>query len=210
MTTDPTTWVDAYGDRLFRYALSRVRDAGSAEDLVQETLLAALKSRERFKGDSSELTWMTGILRNKIFEFYRRQAREVPLLPSDEDADPQSEFFDDRHWKAAFAPRDWGGEPARGRGRDFGPAPLPDALRRRRAGLHPARWRACSRRRSRVSCPTTSPSSCIARAPAPCAGAWKPLRAGGRVVPPVLPRRLEHLPRRSIPDARSACTSAFT
>lgn len=113
MTTDPTTWVDAYGDRLFRYALSRVRDAGSAEDLVQETLLAALESRGRFKGESSELTWMTGILRNKIFEFYRRQAREVPLLPSDEDADPQSEFFDARHWKSSQAPRHWGGEPAR-------------------------------------------------------------------------------------------------
>ena len=113
MTTDPGSWVDAYGDRLFRYALSRVRDEGSAEDLVQETLLAAFGSRDRFKGGSSELTWMTGILRNKIFEFYRRQAREVPLQPSDEDVDPQSEFFDSRHWKPAFAPRDWGGEPAR-------------------------------------------------------------------------------------------------
>lgn len=113
MTSDPTGWVDAYGDRLFRYALSRVRDEGAAEDLVQDTLLAALESRGRFKGESSELTWMTGILRNKLFELYRRQAKEVPLLPSDEDADPQSEFFDARHWKAAAAPRDWGGEPAR-------------------------------------------------------------------------------------------------
>lgn len=113
MTSDPSGWVDAYGDRLFRYALSRVRDEGAAEDLVQETLLAALKSRDRFKGESSELTWMTGILRNKLFELYRRQAKEVPLLPSDEDADPQSEFFDARHWKADSAPRDWGGEPAR-------------------------------------------------------------------------------------------------
>src|SRR3989338_5731223 len=111
MTTDPSGWVDAYGDRLFRYALSRVRDEGAAEDLVQETLLTAYKSRDRFQGASYELTWMTGILRNKIFELYRRQSREVPLLPSDEDADPRSEFFDARHWKAAFAPRDWGGEP---------------------------------------------------------------------------------------------------
>ena len=113
MTTDPSTWVDAYGDRLFRYALSRVRDEGSAEDLIQDALLAAFKSRDRFKGESSELTWMTGILRNKIFEFYRRQAKEVPLAPSDEDLDPESEFFDARHWKPSAAPRDWGGEPAR-------------------------------------------------------------------------------------------------
>ncbi len=109
-TTDPNSWVDAYGDRLFRYALSRVRDAGSAEDLLQDTFLAAYKSRDRYKGESSELTWMTGILRNKIFEFYRRQAKDVPLLPSDEDLDPELEFFSGRHW--SVSPKDWGGEPA--------------------------------------------------------------------------------------------------
>ena len=113
MTTEPSTWVDAYGDRLFRYAVSRVRDEGSAEDLIQDTFLAAFKSRDRFKGESSELTWMTGILRNKIFEFYRRQAKDVPLRTSDEALDPESEFFDARHWSASAAPRDWGGEPAR-------------------------------------------------------------------------------------------------
>ena len=113
MTTEPSSWVDAYGDRLFRYALSRVRDEGSAEDLIQDTLITAFKSRERYKGESSELTWMTGILRNKIFEFYRRQAKETPLLPSDEEMEPESEFFDGRHWAASAAPRDWGGEPAR-------------------------------------------------------------------------------------------------
>jgi RNA polymerase sigma-70 factor (ECF subfamily) len=108
--TDPATWVDAYGDRLFRYALSRVRDTVSAEDLLQETFLTAFKSRDRFKAESSELTWMTGILRNKIFELYRRQAKDVPLLPSDE-SDSVDDFFAGRHW--SVAPRDWGGEPVR-------------------------------------------------------------------------------------------------
>lgn len=111
--SDPSTWVDAYGDRLFRYALSRVRNETSAEDLIQDTLLTGFKSRDSFKGDSSELTWLTGILRNKIFEYYRRQAKEAPLLPSDEEMDPDAEFFDGRHWLASSAPRDWGGEPAR-------------------------------------------------------------------------------------------------
>lgn len=102
--TDPKTWVDAYGDRLFRYALSRVRDQAAAEDLVQETLLAALKSRLAFKGDSSELTWMTGILRNKIFEHYRRQSKETPL---DADDSREDGLFDGRHWTPAEAPREW-------------------------------------------------------------------------------------------------------
>jgi RNA polymerase sigma-70 factor (TIGR02943 family) len=103
--TDPKTWVDAYGDRLFRYALSRVRDQASAEDLVQETFLAALKSRENFKGDSAELTWMTGILRNKIFEHYRKQSKETPLDASDESG--EDALFDGRHWTPAEAPREW-------------------------------------------------------------------------------------------------------
>lgn len=112
-TSDPAAWVDAHGDRLFRYALSRVSDSAAAEDLIQDTFITALKSRDRFKGDSSELTWMTGILRNKIFEFYRRQAKDVPLLASDKEADLEGEFFEGRHWSASSAPRDWGGEPAR-------------------------------------------------------------------------------------------------
>jgi RNA polymerase sigma-70 factor (ECF subfamily) len=113
MTSDPATWVDAYGDRLFRYALSRIRDERAAEDLIQETLLAAFKSRDKFRGDSAELTWMTGILRNKIFEHLRRQSREVPLGP-DEEEDREALLFEGGgHWKAEVAPRDWGADPHR-------------------------------------------------------------------------------------------------
>jgi RNA polymerase sigma-70 factor (ECF subfamily) len=74
--SDPDCWAGLYGQRLTRYALSRLRDSQAAEDLVQETFLTAFKSRARFRGDSAELTWMTGILRNKIFEHFRRQTRE--------------------------------------------------------------------------------------------------------------------------------------
>lgn len=112
MISDPATWVDAHGDRLFRYALSRLRDERAAEDLIQETFLAALRGRDKFKGESSELTWMTGILRNKIFEHLRRQAREVPLASSAEDDEREESLFDGTgHWKEAVAPADWGGEP---------------------------------------------------------------------------------------------------
>ena len=114
MISDPSTWVDAHGDRLFRYALSRIRDESAAEDLIQDTLLTAFKAREKFKGESSELTWMIGILRNKIFEHLRRQSREVPLGRAlEEDGGEREELLFDAtgHWKPAFAPVDWGGEP---------------------------------------------------------------------------------------------------
>jgi RNA polymerase sigma-70 factor (ECF subfamily) len=113
MTSDPATWVDAHGDRLFRYALSRIRDERAAEDLIQDTLITAFKARDKFLGNSSELTWMIGILRNKIFEHLRRQSREVPLVPSDDD-DREGDSFDGTgHWKDAVAPADWGGDPHR-------------------------------------------------------------------------------------------------
>ncbi|MFI5347650.1 MAG: sigma-70 family RNA polymerase sigma factor [Elusimicrobiota bacterium] len=111
MISEPSTWVDAHGDRLFRYALSRIRDERAAEDLIQDVFVVAFKSRDKFKGDSSELTWMIGILRNKIFEHLRKQAREVPLSSPDEDDDREEASFDGRHWSAAAAPRDWGGDP---------------------------------------------------------------------------------------------------
>lgn len=114
-TSAPSGWVDAHGDRLFRYALSRIRDVRAAEDLIQETFLAAFKSRDRFEGASSELTWMIGILRNKIFEHLRRQAREAPLGRIAEDGDaPEAELFNERgHWTDTHGPADWGGEPPR-------------------------------------------------------------------------------------------------
>lgn len=114
MISDPAGWVDAHGDRLYRYALSRIRDERAAEDLIQETLIAAFKSRDRFQGNSSELTWMIGILRNKIFEHLRRQSREVPLGATQENDESEDGVFDgDGHWSAAAAPADWGGEPHR-------------------------------------------------------------------------------------------------
>jgi len=75
--TDPERWVDDYGDALFRYALMRLRDATRAEDVVQEAFLAALRSRERFAGQSSELTWLIGILKNKILDYFRKAGRET-------------------------------------------------------------------------------------------------------------------------------------
>jgi RNA polymerase sigma-70 factor (ECF subfamily) len=112
--SDPATWVDAHGDRLFRYALSRIRDERAAEDLIQDTLVTAFKARDKFQGNSTELTWMIGILRNKIFEHLRRQAREVPLDVSEEGDEREDASFDGTgHWSSAAAPADWGGEPHR-------------------------------------------------------------------------------------------------
>lgn len=75
---DPSRWVDEYGDALFRYAILRVRDAELASDLVQDTFLSALKGIEGFRGGSSVRTWLTGILKHKIIDHYRKNRIEIP------------------------------------------------------------------------------------------------------------------------------------
>jgi RNA polymerase sigma-70 factor (ECF subfamily) len=103
--------VDQYGDYLFRYAMLRLRDRSTAEDLVQETFLAALKDRGSFSGNSSESTWLVGILKHKIADHFRHQAREVPLEDTDLREQPDPSLFDGSgRW--AFGPTDWGGNPA--------------------------------------------------------------------------------------------------
>jgi len=108
---DPSEWVGQYGDYLFRYAMLRLRDRSTAEDLVQETFLAALKARSSFSGNSSESTWLVGILKHKIMDHFRHQAREVPLEDSDLKDQPDPSAFDvSGHW--AKGPTAWGGNPA--------------------------------------------------------------------------------------------------
>lgn len=75
--TDPTSWVEEHGDVLYRYALLRVKDPHVAEDLVQETFIAALEGLPRFKGNSSIRTWLVGILKHKIIDSFRRGSKEI-------------------------------------------------------------------------------------------------------------------------------------
>lgn len=98
--SDPNTWLDQHGDALFRYALLRVRNTTLAEDMVQETLLAALKARVDYVGASSERTWLIGILNHKIIDHFRQTHREQPFtdgLPDDDGI--SKELFDEGgHW----------------------------------------------------------------------------------------------------------------
>lgn len=69
---DPNNWIDSYSDYLFNYTISRVSDREIAQDLVQDTFLAGLKSMKNFKGEASERTWLISILKRKIIDHYRR------------------------------------------------------------------------------------------------------------------------------------------
>ena len=64
---------------LVRYASLQLRDGDAVEDVVQETLLAALAGESSFGGRSNLRTWLTGILKHKIVDTIRRQSRETAI-----------------------------------------------------------------------------------------------------------------------------------
>lgn len=105
-TNNVNDWLNEHGDYLYRFALARLRDPHQAEDVVQETFLAAVKSNS-FVAQSSPRTWLTGILKHKIIDLIRKSTRETVAsdLMSEQDAN-MDEFFDATgHW--AEVPQAW-------------------------------------------------------------------------------------------------------
>jgi RNA polymerase sigma-70 factor (ECF subfamily) len=106
----PEAWLENHGDYLFRYAMARLGNKEIAEDVVQETFLAALKGRDQFKGEASERTWLTGILKHKIMDYFRKSSRELPIGDLNLSEDPSIDPFDAKgKWKTE--PASWGNNP---------------------------------------------------------------------------------------------------
>ena len=108
-SADAERWLAEHGAYLYRYALFRLGDAETARDMVQETLIAAWKARDGFRGDSSARTWLVGILKHKITDHIRGQIRRRALADSLEN-DPTSDYFDaNDHWRQPV--RAWADDP---------------------------------------------------------------------------------------------------
>jgi RNA polymerase sigma-70 factor (ECF subfamily) len=94
-------WLEEHGDVLYQFAIRRVRRADIAEDLVQETLLAALSAQARFGNQSAERTWLVGILKHKVIDYLRQSFRQQERR--DAQIDASTDFFDRRgRWKIKF------------------------------------------------------------------------------------------------------------
>ena len=105
---DPHQWVKAHADYLYAYAIKRINDTELARDLVQETFLAALEKVDKFEGKSSERTWLTAILKNKIIDVYRKKSSGLRKEEQTAEQEQQDFFGEDGHWKADYAPSHFG------------------------------------------------------------------------------------------------------
>lgn len=111
---NPSEWIRKHGDYLFSLAVLRVGNKQTAEDLLQETFLAAIRAINDFRGDSSERTWLVSILKNKIIDHYRKRdvLRETASYLDESDQSFHQGFFEDDpmrygHWRRERAPREW-------------------------------------------------------------------------------------------------------
>jgi len=111
-TIDAEHWLDSYGDILYRYSFRYVKDKHTAEDLVSETLLAGLKAQSSFAGQSTEQTWLIGILNNKIMDYFRKSKREInfdeaDIISIDMDEDFIQSGRETGTWKPNRRPAEW-------------------------------------------------------------------------------------------------------
>ncbi|MHC4598099.1 MAG: sigma-70 family RNA polymerase sigma factor [Planctomycetota bacterium] len=106
---NPDRWDERYGKDLYRFGLSKLRDPDTAEDLVQETFLAAWKGRESFSGRSSEKTWLIGILKHKIVDTLRKRIRDRRVGRLDAGDEDREALPEGMAWEKSPT---WGGDPA--------------------------------------------------------------------------------------------------
>jgi RNA polymerase sigma-70 factor (TIGR02943 family) len=104
-------WFEDHGDGLYRFSLLRVGDSGHAEDLVQETFLAALKSWESYKGESTIRGWLLGIMKHKIADHFRKEGRFKAIKGEFENDSKIKEQFGLFCWVKGFGPTKWGNDP---------------------------------------------------------------------------------------------------
>lgn len=94
---------------LLRFARIQTGNAETAEDLAQETLLAALRHRGQFQGRAQLKTWLFAILKNKINDYLRHKQRHSSVFaetPAEMELDElyEAQFDSSGHWHADGIP----------------------------------------------------------------------------------------------------------
>src|SRR3990172_3134167 len=101
--------LEGHRSSLFKFAMLQLRNEAQAEDVVQETLLAAMQVAERFTGKSSVRTWLTGILKHKILDQIRKSSRECASdVDNDEDSSGDFDTLFNESGSYVEKPAEWG------------------------------------------------------------------------------------------------------
>lgn len=94
-------WVEKYSQNLLNTAYFLLSNKEDAEDIVQDVFLTVFLQIENFKEKSSPLTWLKGILKNKVADRYRAKYKTENLISFDD-------FFDENGiWKETDILNEW-------------------------------------------------------------------------------------------------------
>ncbi len=105
-------WVELYTADMISWALYKTSHKETAEDLVQETFIAAFQSFHLFENKSKPKTWLFSILKNKIVDYHRKCYKDA-VLPANKISEEQSTFLfsylftPDGDWKKEQRPNEW-------------------------------------------------------------------------------------------------------
>jgi len=112
--------LEALRPLLVRFAALQLRNETLAEDVVQDALIAVLEKPDRFAGQSSLRTYVTGILKHKIVDVMRASRREFRIEAGEDQTDADvidALFKPDGH--TVDMPRRWGDPDATLEQKDF-------------------------------------------------------------------------------------------
>lgn len=71
-----------YYMEVYSYVMTIMKDSCQAEEITQETFFRAMKHKNNYRGDASEITWLCAIARNQCMDILRKQPRYKPLEDS--------------------------------------------------------------------------------------------------------------------------------
>ena len=104
-----TSWVSAHGSQLHAWAYKRTSDQLIAEDLVQDTFVAALHALKSFKGENPK-AWLFSILKHKVMDHFRQKYKMQFVDIGDRQEDVLGLFFNkNQSWNKDRRPLDWSG-----------------------------------------------------------------------------------------------------
>ncbi|MBU3935385.1 RNA polymerase sigma factor [Patescibacteria group bacterium] len=69
-----------YHRRIRSFVAKKIDDEGVAEELTNDIMLAGINSRPNFSGKSSEFSWLCGIAKHKIIDYYRKKKLKTILF----------------------------------------------------------------------------------------------------------------------------------
>ncbi len=99
-------WLATYGDDMYSWAYYKTSSRETAEDLVQDTMVSAFRSYDKYKPGSNAKTWLYTILNNKIIDYYRASNTQKSVNQSTLQGNKLEDdnFSADGSWKNATDP----------------------------------------------------------------------------------------------------------